>query len=140
MIEAGSPGSRALRTRAQTRVFQSLTISAVRMLVSRRAAGAGMDAGRSHDLVLAVCEVASNSVRHARGRGVLRIWQEGDVLICEVTDRGRPARPLAGRDRPEPGQEGGYGLWIAGKLCDEVRVLQSDAGTLTRLYMRVEAA
>ncbi len=139
VIEAGSPPSRASQTRTQTHVFQSLTISAVRALVSRRAAAAGMDVGRAHDLVLAVCEVATNSVRHADGSGVLRIWQEGDGLVCEVADRGRPARPLAGRDRPMPGQEGGYGLWIAGQLCDRIQLLQRDTGTVIRMHMAVKA-
>ena len=139
MIEPGSPPSRASQSRPQTRVFQSLTISAVRTLVSRRAAAAGLDAGRAHDLILAVCEIASNSVRHADGRGVLRIWQEGGDLVCEVADRGRPAHPLSGRDRPVPGEEGGYGLWIAERLCDRIQVLQRETGTAIRLHMRVEA-
>ena len=126
--------------RAHTRIFQSLTISAVRRLVSQRAAAAGMDSRRRHDLVLAVCEVATNSVRHADGRGVLRVWQDGQVLICEVADRGRPGRPLAGGAPPTPGQEGGYGLWIARRLCDHVDTRSTGSGTVIRLHMRLTAA
>ena len=126
--------------RAHTRIFQSLTISAVRRLVSQRAAAAGMDPRRGHDLVLAVSEVANNSVRHAHGRGVLRVWQDGQVLICEVADRGRPDRPLVGGAPPTPGQEGGYGLWIARRLCDHVETLSTGSGTVIRLYMRLTSA
>jgi anti-sigma regulatory factor (Ser/Thr protein kinase) len=96
-----------------------------------------MDSRKRHDLVLAVCEVATNSVRHADGRGVLRVWQDGQVLVCEVADRGRPERPLAGRAPPTPGQQGGYGLWIAERLCDHVETLTKASGTVIRLHMRL---
>lgn len=140
MTEVLSPPGPAVRKRVQTRVFQSLTMSAVRVMVARRAAEAGLNEGRKRDLVLAVCEVATNSVRHAQGRGVLRIWQEDAELICEVTDRGRPTRPLAGRPRPPQGQEGGYGLWIAEQLCDRIQLLQTETGTVTRLHMELQPA
>jgi anti-sigma regulatory factor (Ser/Thr protein kinase) len=126
------------RIRPQSRVFQSLTIGAVRMMVARRAAEVGLDAARNRDLVLAVCELATNSVRHADGRGVLRIWQEGYELVCEVADRGRPDRPLHGRRRPVPGQDGGYGLWIAEQLCDRLEAVQTESGVAIRLYMRLQ--
>ena len=136
-LPAASAWDRPPHGRAYTRIFQSLTISAVRRLVSQRAAAAGMDSRKRHDLVLAVCEVATNSVRHADGRGVLRVWQDGQVLVCEVADRGRPDRPLVGRAPPTPGQKGGYGLWIAERLCDLVEMLPTHAGTVIRLHMRL---
>ena len=126
--------------RIHTQIFQSLTVSAVRRIVSQRAAAAGMDSQRRHDLVVAVSEVATNSVRHADGRGVLRVWQDGQVLVCEVADRGRPDRPLVGRTPPMPGQQGGYGLWIANRLCDHVETLSTGSGTVIRLHMRLAAA
>lgn len=138
--EVPATAGRPPRGRAHTRIFQSLTLSAVRRLVAQRAAAAGMDSRRRHDLVLAVCEVATNSVRHADGRGILRVWQDGQVLVCEVADRGHPDRPLPGRMPRTPGQHGGYGLWIAGRLCDHVETLSTDSGTVIRLHMRLATA
>ena len=109
-------------------------------MVARLAAQAGMSAARNRDLVLAVCELATNSVRHADGRGVVRVWREGHELVCEVVDRGRPDEPLTGRHRPRPGQDGGYGLWIAEQLCDRIEARHSDKGTVVRVYMGVGAA
>jgi anti-sigma regulatory factor (Ser/Thr protein kinase) len=73
--------------------------------------------------VLAVNELAMNSVRHGGGRGTLRVWQEQDVLSCEVSDSGRLDDPLAGRQRPSNAQIGGYGLWLANQVCDVVQLL-----------------
>ena len=89
----------------------------VRRLVARRAAEAGFDVGRASDLMLAVSEVASNSVRHAGGRGTLSVWSEPAALVCEVRDGGRIEEDaLVGRARPSPGQRGGYGLWLVNEL------------------------
>ena len=139
MHQVAAPTDRPPLGRPEARIFQSLTVSAVRRLVSRRAAEAGIAPARRHDLVLAVSEVATNSVCHAHGRGVLRVWQDGEELICEVADRGRPDGPLVARSLPAPGQEGGYGLWIARRLCDRVEALSNEAGTVIRLYMRPAA-
>ena len=89
--------------------------------------------------MVAVCELATNSVRHANGRGVLQIWQEDDALVCEVSDRGQPARPLAAPELPEPHEEGGYGLWIASRLCDRIHVCHTENGSVIRLYMAIHA-
>ena len=110
------------------------------MMVARVAAQAGMEPARNRDLVLAVCELATNSVRHADGRGVLRIWREDGELVCEVADRGAPREPLTARPRPRPGQEGGYGLWIAEQLCDRLEARRTDNGTVVRVYMGLGAA
>jgi anti-sigma regulatory factor (Ser/Thr protein kinase) len=123
--------------RPEARVFQALTVSAVRAVVSRNAADAGMEDRRRNDLVLAVNEIATNSVRHAGGWGTLRMWREGDVLVCEVADKGTDGwAPLAPRS-PEPDQVQGYGLWLANKLCERVQVHPTPGGTVVRLHMRV---
>ena len=81
-------------------------------------------------------EVASNSVTHGGGGGTLRVWLEEDTLVCEVRDRGIIDVPLAGRERPEPGQLGGYGLWLANLLCDLVQVRSFPDGSVVRLHKR----
>jgi hypothetical protein len=53
-----------------------------------------------------------------------------------VRDGGRITRALAGRERPERGQVGGYGLWLANQLCDLVQVRAFAAGGAVRLHVR----
>src|SRR6202012_4701521 len=68
----------------------------VRGLVRVRARSAGLAAHRVVDLVLAVGEATANTVRHAGGRGTLRIWQDDVEIVCEVSDPGRLKDPRAG--------------------------------------------
>jgi anti-sigma regulatory factor (Ser/Thr protein kinase) len=116
--------------------FEAAGLAALRQYVSLRAAGAGLDVIRTENLLLTVNEVATNSLRHAHGSGVLRMWEEPDYLICEVRDGGTFDDPLAGRERPVGGQLGGYGLWLANQLCDLVQVRSFVTGSVVRLHMR----
>jgi anti-sigma regulatory factor (Ser/Thr protein kinase) len=117
--------------------FAAGDLARLRQLVGGLARGAGLSASRCDDLVLAVNEVASNSVRHGGGRGDLRIWCEGDTLMCEVRDAGRLDDPLAGRRRPNLMEIGGHGLWIANQVCDLVQLRSSPHGSAVRIHMRV---
>ena len=116
--------------------FASGTLAPVRRLVKLRADAAGLPAARAGDLVLAVNEVATNSIRHGGGGGMLRIWQDADTLICQITDAGRIADPLAGRRRPARGQSGGHGLWLCNQICDLVQLRTFAAGSVVRLHTR----
>jgi anti-sigma regulatory factor (Ser/Thr protein kinase) len=119
------------------REFDVEGLAEVRAAVAAAAAVAGMDADRSGDLVVAVSEVAANSVCHGGGSGLLRIWPQQGVLVCEVRDRGLIYQPLVGRIVPEPGQLGGRGLWLANQLCDLAQIRCSPAGATVRLRMRL---
>lgn len=116
--------------------FDSDDLAGLRQFIARRARAAGLGASRGDDIVLAVNEVATNSVRHGGGRGTLRAWQERGMLICEVRDRGRFDDPLAGRRRPSGAQVGGYGLWLANQVCDLVQLRSLDEGSAVRVHMR----
>jgi anti-sigma regulatory factor (Ser/Thr protein kinase) len=112
-------------------------LAVARHAVRRHAAAVGLAADRARDLLVAVNEIATNSVRHGGGRGRLLIWPEAGELVCEVRDDGRIEAPLAGRERPEALQVGGYGLWLANQLCDLVQVRTHPSGGVVRLRMRV---
>ena len=116
--------------------FGSGTLAAVRRLVQRRARGAGLSEVSTSDLMLAVNEVATNSIRHGGGAGVLRAWLTEDVLIFEVADAGAIADPLAGRERPSSGQSGGHGLWLCNQVCDLVQLRTFAGGSVVRLHTR----
>jgi anti-sigma regulatory factor (Ser/Thr protein kinase) len=82
-----------------------------------------------------VNEVATNSLRHADGWGVIRIWEEPHALVCDVRDGGTFDEPLAGRERPVPEEIGGFGLWLSNQVCDLVQIRSFPAGTVVRLHM-----
>jgi anti-sigma regulatory factor (Ser/Thr protein kinase) len=119
--------------------FESGPLDALRSFVAREAAAAGFDEMRMADLVLAVHELATNSLRHGGGRGTLRVWREPDALICEVRDGGLIDAPLVGRVRPPAGRPDGRGLWLANQLCDLVQIRCFPTGSVVRLHMRTSS-
>jgi len=120
---------------AQTIAVMPAGLLALRAVVARRAERAGLSEQRRDDLVLAVNELATNSIRHGGGAGTLLIWETERALVCQVTDAGRLADPLAGRILPEPGQVGRYGLWLVNQLCDLVEQRALADGNLVRVTM-----
>jgi anti-sigma regulatory factor (Ser/Thr protein kinase) len=115
--------------------FDVDSLSELRRFVSVRLERAELTRDRAHDFLLAVNEIACNSVRHGGGRGVLTVWEDDATLLCDVQDAGEITKPLAGRERPEDGQSHGYGLWLANQLCDLVQIRTLPAGNLVRLHM-----
>src|SRR5580698_3612487 len=87
-------------------------LSAVRALVLEQARQAGLAEGRANDLVLAVSEVAANTLRHTRSSGTLAIWHDEEEVVCEIRDEGRITDPHVGRIKPSLDASGGHGLWI----------------------------
>jgi anti-sigma regulatory factor (Ser/Thr protein kinase) len=115
--------------------FDLSALQALRMFVAIRAADAGMSPVGTENLVLAVSELASNSIRHGGGSGVLRIWIEDDAIVAEVSDRGEIDAPLAGREPPCAGQVGGHGLWLVNQLCDLVQMRTFAGGSVVRVHL-----
>ena len=116
--------------------FDAESLATVRRLVASRAADAGLGSGRTNDLVLAVNEIATNSVRHGGGTGTLRVWIGTRWLVCEIEDRGRIDDPLVGRAKPTPDMPDGRGLWIANQVCELVQVRTFGPRSIVRLHMR----
>jgi anti-sigma regulatory factor (Ser/Thr protein kinase) len=112
------------------------SLPAVRRFVARHATAAGLAPARTDDLVLAVNELATNSLRYGGGQGDLRVWQEGGAFICEVRDRGCIDQPLVGRVRPATTNEGGRGLWLVNQLRELVQVRTLTSGNVVRLHLR----
>jgi anti-sigma regulatory factor (Ser/Thr protein kinase) len=115
--------------------FEAPSLAALRQYLHLRAVDAGLGSRRTEDLLLAVNEVATNSLRHAEGWGMLRVWEEPHALVCEVRDGGTFGEPLAGRERPDPAQIGGFGLWLSNQLCDLVQIRSFPVGSVVRLHM-----
>jgi len=112
-------------------------LSQVRALVLQHARTAGLTDARANDLMLAVSEVAANTLRHTESHGTLTIWQDQGEIICEIHDDGTITDPLAGRRIPAPDAAGGHGLWLVHQVCDLVELRSDDTGTTVRIHMAI---
>ncbi|MEV1286463.1 sensor histidine kinase [Micromonospora sp. NPDC049679] len=117
--------------------FDALGLAAVRDLVGDRARRAGLAPIRVVDLQMAVNEIATNAITHADGYGVLRVWQEGLRVLCDVRGPGEISDWMAGRVRPDEQSERGRGLLLANRLCDLVQTYTQPDSTTTRLHMLI---
>jgi anti-sigma regulatory factor (Ser/Thr protein kinase) len=120
----------------RSKVFQANTLAPLRHFVAEHAIEYGLDARGTEELVLAVNEVATNSVVHGGGGGILRLWAEDEALICEVNDGGLIDEPLAGREIPADSETNGRGLWMANQICDLVQVRSFGGGSTVRIHKR----
>lgn len=114
--------------------FGAGPLEGVRQFVLERAVGA-LGPAELSDLLLAVTEVAGNSVLHGGGAGTLRVWPTTEGVVCEVRDGGWIRQPLVGRARPVLEQENGRGLWMVNQVCDLFQLRSSPGGTVARLHM-----
>ena len=121
---------------AEAEVFPYDTdLASVRRLVAGHARRAGLTGDRTVDLVLAVNEIAANTIRHTTGGGVLRIWHTPEEIVCQAHDQGEITDPVAGRVRHGP-DDRGHGLWLVNQVCDLVELRTGPAGTTVRMRMR----
>ncbi|MET8653997.1 sensor histidine kinase [Nocardia aurea] len=100
----------------------------------------GFDDARLGDLELIVTELATNSLCHGKGPSTVRLWTDGDHLVCEVHDFGRFDDALAGRRPPRAGVIGGRGLLLVHRLCELVRTHAAPDGTTQYAMMALTPA
>jgi len=123
--------------RARRQEFGLDELHDVRALVAAAATAGGLSPGRTNDLVVAASELAANSVLHGGGRGLASIWGGDGAVFVEVADAGTITDPTVGEVRPDPGSMSGRGLYIAGRLCDEISIDSSATGTRIRLRIDI---
>lgn len=112
-------------------------LGSVRRFVAARASAAGLSPRRIADLVMAVSELAANTLAHTRGAGTLLTWTTADEIICEIRDGGHLADERAGHSRPAPDQlGGGRGLWVVREVCDRVEISTDALGVAIRVHMQ----
>jgi len=116
------------------RSFTGGDLAELRRLVSSWGKEESLGSEGSEELVLAVNELATNSVRYGGGGGTLRLWRDGETLLCEVQDDGRMDEPLVGRVRPAADVHNSRGVWIANQLCDLVQIRSAATGTVVRVH------
>jgi anti-sigma regulatory factor (Ser/Thr protein kinase) len=108
----------------------------MRDVVTDHAHRCGLSPDRTASLVLAVSELAANTLRHTGSGGTLHIWRTSHEILCQVHDQGWIADPLAGRTRRDA-IEPGHGLWVVNQVCDLVELRTGATGTTFRLHMRL---
>ena len=120
--------------------FDAGSLYALRSAVAAHAAAAGLAPGRVYEAVAAVHELAANAVRHGAGHGRLRLWTDGQVLTCQVTDKGitpdgqgqhPPAQAL-----PWPAEHA-HGLWMVGQVTDQFTIDHGPAGTTATFTLNI---
>lgn len=113
--------------------FRGTDLAPVRHLTAELGERAGLGPDRVADAVLAVNELAANSIEHGAGHGWLRLWVGGARrVVAEVADGGRLTDPFPGMVRPHPGSPRGRGLWLASELSDVMEVW-TDGDTVIRV-------
>ncbi|MBM2621336.1 ATP-binding protein [Actinoplanes sp. LDG1-06] len=113
-------------------------LAKVRAFVRDRSTGLGLPEERAELLTLAVSELATNTLQHTAGGGVVRLWASDGRVICDVIDGG-PIRTL-GRTMPAADALRGRGLAIVESICDEVGVETAGDGTRVRLELNLKAS
>jgi anti-sigma regulatory factor (Ser/Thr protein kinase) len=108
----------------------------VRRFAADYARPAGLSPDRTGDLVIAVGELAGNTLTHTSGPGTLTMWMADGEIICQIEDTGQITDPLAGTRRPDAADPSrGRGLWVVDQLCDLVEMRTGPTGTVIRLHM-----
>jgi anti-sigma regulatory factor (Ser/Thr protein kinase) len=119
--------------------FDAESLAHMRAFVALQGELASLGPERTINLVLAINELAANSLRHGGGHGVLRMWTDGNLLVSEIRDDGHISHPLVGRVVPAREQEGGRGIWIVNQLCELVQIRSTRTGTVVRVSTRRDA-
>jgi anti-sigma regulatory factor (Ser/Thr protein kinase) len=108
-------------------------LGAVRAFVRDQALALGMSEARTELLMLAVNELATNTVQHTDGGGRVRVWGDVEHVVCDVLDQG-PPRTFQ-RLMPPAEAVRGRGLAIVERICDQVDTVSGPEGTTVRLRL-----
>lgn len=110
--------------------FDADGLYALRAALAAHADDLGAAPEQVERLLIVGGELATNAIRHGGGSGRLRLWRDGGLLRCQISDHGPGlADPTAGTRQPEPTALGGRGLWIVRHLCDDLVIETGPKGT-----------
>jgi anti-sigma regulatory factor (Ser/Thr protein kinase) len=112
--------------------FTKEGLGAMRKRVAEDGRRLGVEEDRIPDLVLAVNEIATNSIKYT-GSGSLGVWQAGGRFVCEVRDSGFIEDQLIGLRRPKLTEERGRGIWFAHQVSDLIQLRSTTSGTTVRI-------
>lgn len=124
---------------ATTIVVDTADMTGLRASAGTFAQDHGMGTARTEDLVLALTELASNSIEHARDTATVSFGVRGTRLVAQVRDRGFIADPLVGRVPVPPTRLRGRGLLLVNQLADLVRIHTTTDSTTVEIQFEVVA-
>lgn len=133
MVTPGDPPAVPAIQPAEMSYAEPGDLAVVREFVRIEAEALGLPRPRADLLTVAVSELATNTLQHATGGGLVRIWAEPGRVCCEVVDQG--GKREFGRAMPAAGEVRGRGLAIVERICDEVGVGSDPTGTSVRVGM-----
>ena len=116
-------------------LFDAQSLYQLRSAVAAHTAELGVPARQAHDILIAVHELASNTIRHGLGHGRLSGWTTQRLLIWTIADGERPGdlAPPAALDRTPADSPNlpwpvvpGHGLWLVGRVADRLIVHCAD--------------
>jgi len=93
---------------------------------------AGLPLDKAADLSEVVHRLAESSLRRGSAGGTLRVWDQPEALVCEVTDDSVVSDLLLGRRVPF--EKDHDALWVANQLCDLVQLRSTETGTAVRVH------
>jgi anti-sigma regulatory factor (Ser/Thr protein kinase) len=105
----------------------------IRAWTRRHGLEAGFDLARVDGLVLAVCELVSNSIEHGAGYGTLSWWIRPGRVVAQIHDTGQMSTTTPGLCRPAVRSARGRGVWLARQLSDVLHLWTTVEGTYARL-------
>lgn len=120
--------------------FDRGQVTELRHAVASFVEASGLSGQRLDDFVLAVNELLTNAVRHGGGQGRVRLWRDNGTMRCEVSDAGGgiASERLDDRSRPAPDVAGGWGLWLAKRLTDDMLVRTGPEGTTVEISCKID--
>ncbi len=125
--ERGGPAERAVDGMAYA---EPGDLVAVRTFVRSAAVDRGLPSSRAEMMVLAVSELATNTLQHTTGGGRVRVWGNDRQVVCEVVDGGGPRS--FGR-MPHADSHRGRGLAIVEQIVDGVSSYAGPDGTVVQI-------
>jgi len=106
----------------------------LREQLARELAADKLSEAQTLDLLLAVTEIANNTMQHGGGIQEVRVGRAGGRFVCEIVDRGDGFDdPAAGYLAPRAGI--GTGLWVARQLTWRIEFFHSPTGFTTRIWL-----
>ncbi|BCB88252.1 ATP-binding protein [Phytohabitans suffuscus] len=121
--------------------FDADGLYALRASLAAHAGDLGAAPEQVERLLIVGGELATNAVRHGGGTGRLRLWRDGDLLRCQISDDGQGMPdPDAGTRQPRPTALGGRGLWIVRHLCADLVVETGPKGTTVTAAIPLDGA
>jgi len=129
---------------ALNQAFDADTLHVLRKAVLAEARAAGMPRDRAADVMIAVHELAANTVSHGAGTGRVRMDAVAGQLYCHVSDSGpdRAVGDAAGSGHAVSSWpvEAGHGLWLVRQVADLISVVNSPGGSEVTAVFTVPAA